>query len=222
MSTKIPAEAPVRSAEALSRTAGGRKSTTRKSPQARHQEIRDAAVDVALEEGLAAITLRRVARQLGVASGLVAHYEPRIEEFVAATFARIAAQDRAEVVAARDAADDVAGRLSGLLGSSLDPERLPVTAVWVEAWGLGRRNETLAGTVRTEMDAWQEMLREGIEDGLEAGIYSVADPAAAAWQILGMIDGLNAQALVRWEGVTGRREHFLEAVEHLLGRSAAR
>lgn len=191
----------------------------RKSPAERHAEIREAAAVVALEEGLAAITLRRVARQLGVASGLVAHYEPRIEDFVAATFARITAGDRAEVTQAMAGIDDAGLRLRAVLASSLDSERLPVTAVWVEAWGLGRRNEALATAVRAEMDAWQDLLREVIRDGVKAGIYSVPDPAAAAWQVLGMIDGLNAQALVRWEGVPDRREHFLSAVEHLLGLS---
>ncbi|MGO4452658.1 TetR/AcrR family transcriptional regulator [Arthrobacter sp. RAF14] len=191
----------------------------RKSPAERHAEIREAAAVVALEEGLAAITLRRVARQLGVASGLVAHYEPRIEDFVAATFARIAAGDRGEVTQAMAGIDDAGLRLRAVLASSLDSERLPVTAVWVEAWGLGRRNEALATAVRAEMDAWQDLLREVIRGGVKAGIYSVPDPASAAWQILGMIDGLNAQALVRWEGVPDRREHFLSAVEHLLGLS---
>jgi len=189
----------------------------RKSPAERHAEIQDAAVVVALEEGLAAITLRRVARQLGVASGLVAHYEPRIEDFVAATFARITAGDRSEVVQAMAGIDDAGTRLRAVLASSLDSERLAVTAVWVEAWGLGRRNEALAEAVRQEMDAWQELLRGVIREGVQAGIYSVPDPAAAAWQVLGMIDGLNALALVRWEGVPDRREHFLMAVEHLLG-----
>ncbi|MFK0072515.1 TetR family transcriptional regulator C-terminal domain-containing protein [Arthrobacter woluwensis] len=191
----------------------------RKSPAERHAEIQDAAAVVALEEGLAAITLRRVARQLGVASGLVAHYEPRVEDFVAATFARIAAADRTEVEQAMAGLDDVALRLRAVLASSLDSERLPVTAVWVEAWGLGRRNEALAAAVREEMDSWQELLRNVIRDGVRAGVYSAPDPAAVAWQVLGMIDGLNAQALVRWEGVPDRREHFLSAVEHLLGVS---
>lgn len=210
MSTKNPQET-------AARTGAVRRSAGRKSPAERHQEIRDAAVDLALDEGLAAITLRRVGARLGVASSLVAHYEPRIEEFVAETFTRIAGQDRAEVEDARDGASGAEARLKALLGSSLDPERLAVTAVWVEAWGLGRRNEALAVSVREEMDAWQELLRSGIQDGVDSGLYAVADPAAAAWQVLGMIDGLNAQALVRWEGVPDRREHFLEAVQHLLG-----
>lgn len=207
MSTKNPQETSERPAPRV-----------RKSPAERHAEIRDAAAVVALEEGLAAITLRRVARQLGVASGLVAHYEPRIEDFVASTFARIAAGDRTEVVQAMSGLDDAGLRLRAVLASSLDSERLPVTAVWVEAWGLGRRNEALAAAVREEMDAWQELLRGVIREGVQAGVYAAPDPAAVAWQVLGMIDGLNAQALVRWEGVPDRREHFLTAVEHLLGR----
>jgi len=189
----------------------------RKAPAARAAELAQAARSIALEQGLSAITLRSVARRTGVAPGLVAHYHPSAEVLVAGTFASIVSAETEEVAAL------VAGRptpqqgLSLLLDTLLDDHRLAVTAVWVEAWSLGRRNETLAVGVREQMDAWQAVIRDLVAAGVAAGEFSTPDAGSVAWQILGMIDGLNAQALVRWNGVADRHTHLARAVEVMVG-----
>nr|WP_253257413.1 TetR family transcriptional regulator [Arthrobacter sp. Hiyo1] len=53
------------------------KRAARKTPAERAAEIAEAAKEIALEQGLSAITLRNVAARVGVASGLVAHYQQR-------------------------------------------------------------------------------------------------------------------------------------------------
>ena len=61
----------------------------RKSPAESSAEIADAARLVALEHGLAAVTLRSVAARVGVAPALVAHYQPNMDVLVAQTFGTI-------------------------------------------------------------------------------------------------------------------------------------
>ena len=60
-------------------------------------------------------------------------------------------------------------------------------------------------TVREEMDAWQRG-RAGHRRGgrRRRGEFETDDAASVAWQLLGMIDGLNAHALVRWEDAADR------------------
>jgi AcrR family transcriptional regulator len=106
-------------------------------------------------------------------------------------------------------------RLGALVHTLLDGSREDVTLVWVEAWALGRRNETLAAAVREQMDAWQAVMHDLIAAGTAAGEFDVDDPAAVAWQLIGMIDGLNAQALVRWG--EGRSVLLTHALEGMLG-----
>jgi len=89
--------------------------------------------------------------------------------------------------------------------------------VWVEAWGLGRRNDALAASVREQMDAWQAVVQGVIEQGAAEGVFDTDDAAAVAWQLLGMIDGLNAQALVRWGEAGDRGSLIHRAVEGMLG-----
>ncbi|GAA2035420.1 TetR family transcriptional regulator [Agromyces tropicus] len=189
----------------------------RKSPAERSAEIVEAARLVALEHGLAAVTLRAIAARAGVTPALVAHYRPSMDVLVAETFAAIVAAEIDEVA---DLLADRPGpreRLGALLDTLLDGTRDDVTIVWVEAWAIGRRNEPLAASVREQMDAWQEVVQDVIEDGTARAGFRTEDAAAAAWQLLGMIDGLNAQALVRWGDQSARGSMIHGAVEGMLG-----
>lgn len=190
---------------------------SRKSPAERSAEIADAARGVALEQGLAAVTLRSIAARAGVAPALVAHYEPNMDALVASTFSTIVGAEIDEVARLIAAQPEPRRRLGTLLDTLLDGARDDVTVVWVEAWALGRRNDALAASVRAQMDAWQVVVQGVIEQGVAEAGFETDDAAATAWQLLGMIDGLNAQALVRW-GDTGDRGSLIHrAVEGLLG-----
>lgn len=193
------------------------KRAVRKSPAERAAEITEAAREIALEAGLTALTLRNVAARVGVASGLVAHYQPNMDALVSSTFATIVAAETQEIADLLSQRPEPSERLGLLVETLLDNSRLDVTAIWVEAWTLGRRNETLAASVREQMDAWQKVFQGVVEDGNASGVFNVSDAAAVAWQILGMVDGLNAQALVRWDGVNDRGTHLARAVEGMVG-----
>jgi AcrR family transcriptional regulator len=194
-----------------------RKRAARKTPAERAAEVAQAARELAIERGLSSITLRNVAARIGVAPGLVAHYEPNMDALVANTFAAIVGEETEEVAGLLAALQSPSDRLGALLETLMDGARLDVTAVWVEAWTLGRRNETLAASVREQMDAWQAVVQDTVESGVAAGEFDTDDPVSVAWQILGMIDGLNAQALVRWNGVSDRGSHLARAVEGMVG-----
>lgn len=194
-----------------------RKRAERKTPAERRTEIAAAARSLALGEGLSAVTLRAVAARAGVTPALVAHYQPSMDALIAETFDAIVAVEIEEVGALVAERRTPPERLAVLVGTLLDGSREDVTVVWVEAWALGRRNESLAASVRHRMDAWQSVIVGVIDDGVESGDFGPVDAAAAAWQLLGMIDGLNAQALVRWDGAGERDTLTTRSVEGLLG-----
>jgi AcrR family transcriptional regulator len=194
-----------------------RKKAARKSPAERAAEIADAARGVALEHGLYAVTLRSIAARIDVAPALVAHYEPNMDALVASTFGTIVSDELAEVGDLVAALPTPRERLALLLETLLDGTRDDVTVVWVEAWALGRRNEALAATVRDEMDHWRAFVQGIVDAGIAAGEFETDDAASVAWQLLGMIDGLNAHALVRWEDATDRGSRIGHAVEGMLG-----
>lgn len=194
-----------------------RKKAARKSPAERAAEITDAARDLALEQGLSAVTLRGIAARIDVAPALVAHYEPNMDALIATTFATIVAAEIEEVDDLLAALATPTARIAVLIDTLLDGTRDDVTVVWVEAWGLGRRNDALAASVREQMDAWQEVVQGVIEAGVASGEFETPDAASVAWQLLGMIDGLNAQALVRWGDASARGSLIGHALEGMLG-----
>lgn len=194
-----------------------RRSSARKSPVERAAEVADAARDLALEHGLTAVTLRGIAARIGVTPALVAHYQPSMDELVAATFTSIVADEIDEVERLMAGLPTPTARLAALIDTLLDGTRDDVTVVWVEAWALGRRNEQLAASVRSRMDAWQAVVQGIVEAGIASGEFRSTDAATVAWQVLGMIDGLNAQALVRWGDAGARGSLLGHAIEGMLG-----
>jgi AcrR family transcriptional regulator len=193
---------------------------TRKSPAQRSAEILDAATALAREQGLSALTLRAVAERAGVASGLIAHYQPSMDDLVARVYSDLVADEIREVQELIGTRDRPAHRMAALLETLLDGTREDLTVVWVEAWALGRRNPALAVAVRAQMDAWHAMVASVIDDGIAAGSFATSSSSDAAWQLLGMIDGLNAQSLARGTEGEGYVERMARAAEILLGAAA--
>lgn len=193
------------------------KARTRKSPAQRSAEILAAATALAREQGLSALTLRAVAERAGVASGLIAHYQPSMDDLVARVYSDLVAAEISDVAQLLSTRDRAAERMATLIETLLDGTREDLTVVWVEAWALGRRNAALAEAVRVQMDAWHRMVAAVIDAGLAAGDFSTSSSSDAAWQLLGMIDGLNAQSLARGIEGEGSIPKMARAAEILLG-----
>lgn len=193
----------------------------RKSPEQRRTEVSAAAIELALDSGLDAVTLRAVAARVGVAPGLVAHYIPSMDVLVAETFGEIVAGELRGVVGLLEGVDAAPQRLGMLIDTVLDGSRRDVTLVWVQGWALGSRNDALAARVRGEMDAWQQMIAAEIERGKQAGAFGEVDADAIAWHLLAMIDGLGAHGLVRWREHPERADLTRRVLAGLLGVQSA-
>ena len=192
-------------------------SRTRLSPEQRSAQIRDAALTLAREEGLSAVTLRAVASRVRVTSGLVTHYEPSIDALVAETFRTISNDELVELTELVDQHSSAVDRMRALIETLLGGAREEVTLAWVEAYALGRRNPALADAVHEQMRTWMEFVATIIRDGIAAGDFTVTDAEDAAWQLIGMIDGLNAQALLRRSDDQPYLAQMARASEAILG-----
>lgn len=201
----------------MTQTVSTTRPRVRMSAEARGAEILAAAVGIARDNGLSAVTLRGVAGRLDVASGLITHYEPSMDELVARAFQRVVSAELLELDQElrgyRSAIDQMRALIVTLLGGG----RESTTVVWVEAYALGRRNPALANAVRIETRAWTTFVLRIIRAGVEQGSFHVANPADTAWQLLGMIDGLNAQALLRESDAMPYVAQMARASEALLG-----
>lgn len=190
---------------------------TRKAPAERAAEIVAAATGIAREQGLSALTLRAVADRAGVASGLVAHYHPSMDDLVAKVYTDLVEDEIQDVEQRIGAVSTPAARLGALLETLMGREREELTVVWVEGWAMARRNDALAAAVRAQMERWQALVEDIIAEGCRTGAFSTTEPGEVAWELIGMIDGLNAQSLARGTDTTGVAGRTARAAEALVG-----
>jgi AcrR family transcriptional regulator len=169
----------------------------RKLPAERHGELLAKAVEIAQVEGLSAVTLRRVAADLGVTPGLVSHYFSSAEQLITAAFRSAAVADLDEARTRVDAAPTALAKMDALMDYLLDDSSDDASALWLEAWSLGRRNAALASEAKELTDDWLACIAGIVRAGTQEGEFRVDDVEVAARRLLTMIDGLGAQKVVR-------------------------
>lgn len=192
------------------------------SPADRRAAIVAATVAVAGRKGLASTTVRDVAAEMGTSSGLIHHYFESMDEVLAAAFERVASADL-----------DRSGRLMAEAASPVAALRVffqtytPVDRdwsfqLWLDAWAEAARRPALREVSARLNLAWQELLELAIRAGVSSGVFVCADPGAAAWRILSLLDGLALQVVAH--GTTITREDVIAwstgAAESELGLAA--
>jgi AcrR family transcriptional regulator len=165
------------------------------TPAERREAIVAATVDVARRKGLASTTVRDVAAEMGTSSGLIHHYFTSMDEVLAAAF---------EVVARQDL--ELSARLMAEASSPVDAIRVFFRTytpsdkdwafqLWLDAWAEAARRPAVQATSRRLNLEWQELLERTIAAGVHDGAFRCADPGAAAWRILSLLDGLALQVV---------------------------
>jgi AcrR family transcriptional regulator len=182
----------------------------RKLPAERRGELLTKAVEISRAEGLSEVTLRRVAADLGVTPGLVSHYFSSAEQLITSAFRTAAVADLAEARLRIDAAATAVGKMDALMDYVLDDSSDDASALWLEAWSLGRRNAPLAKEAKELTAEWLHCIAEIVRAGVVDGEFHVADVDVAARRLLTMIDGLGAQKVVR-AVPSGEAKHIAQA-----------
>ena len=160
----------------------------------RREQICRAAAAVIAREGFAGSTMRMVAEEAGVSTGMLNHYFANRQDLLtqALLFVSERTQDRY-----REALDDIpAGveRLSALLDSALSDDELmrETWHVWINAYGEAVRLPELRHTMEGRLQSWYEIIDLALEE--------VAPPAQEgaipwSWRLDAMLNGLAIQAL---------------------------
>jgi AcrR family transcriptional regulator len=191
----------------------------RLAPDQRRDAIVEAALAVARRQGLGATTVRDVAARMGTSSGLVHHYFDSMDDVLAAAFERAAGDDLAVAERAVAAADDPVIALRAFFGTYAPSDADPVFSLWLDAWSEAPRRPAVQAVSRRLNLGWQDLLRRTIVGGVDRGVFRCADPGAAAWRLLSLVDGLMLQVVAH--GTTVRRDDVqawtLSAAERELG-----
>jgi len=162
----------------------------RMTPGQRREAIVAAALVVAVRKGLASTTVRDVAAEMGTSSGLIHHYFGSMDEVLAAAFERVAAQDLGLSARAMAEADSPVDALRVFFRTYTPADKDWAFQLWLDAWAEAARRPAVQATSRRLNLEWQTLLERTIVRGVEAGSFACPDPAAAAWRILSLLDGL--------------------------------
>ncbi len=164
-------------------------------PDERRNAIVGAALEVMVERGIAATTVRHVADRMGTSSGLIHHYFASMDELLADAFERAASQDLNVTREAMSRNHTAVDKLRTFFATYARAEQDWAFQLWLDAWAEASRRPQLRATSQRLNIAWQRLLAETISAGVVSGQMSCADPDAAAWRILSLLDGLALQAV---------------------------
>ena len=194
----------------------------RMSPDDRRSAIVDAALAVARQKGLASVTVRDVAHEMGTSSGLIHHYFETMDDVLAAAFERVAGEELAETEAILAEAGSPVAVLAGFLDSYAPVGEDWSFQLWLDAWSEAARRPALREASSRLNLRWAGLLEGAIRDGVSAGTFRCTDPTGAAWRILSVVDGLALQVVAHQTIVD--RSHMLSwaatATERELGMPA--
>ncbi|HBI6861374.1 TPA: TetR family transcriptional regulator [Enterobacter cloacae] len=159
------------------------------SKDERREEILQAAMRVALTEGLAAMTVRRIATEAGVATGQVHHHFASAGELKSLAFVRLIRDLLdAEVVGENASWRE---RLHAMLGSD-DGGFEPYIRLWREAQILASRDNDVKGAYVLTMEMWHQETVAIIRAGAQANAFTLNDlPENIAWRLIGLVCGLD-------------------------------
>ncbi|MFK7987746.1 MAG: TetR/AcrR family transcriptional regulator [Sandaracinaceae bacterium] len=198
--------------------------------QARTAQIVDAAFTIVTEEGFEALTMKRLATELGFATGAVYRYFAGKDELLLAVQARVLAQLTEDI---RDAADRAAseGSLVALLAAARVylsfPERRPAAYRLLARW-LGNPDPMVATDLAAPAVAeWMERFQRVpllFAEATAEGAMRAGDPAQRTLVLWSSIQGLHQlRKLGRFEVPALQPESLAEAliVTLLLGWGTA-
>ena len=179
----------------------------RMSPEDRRSAIVDAALTVARRKGLASVTVRDVAHEMGTSSGLIHHYFESMDDVLAAAFERVAGEELAETEAILAEAGGPVAVLAGFLDSYAPVGEDWSFQLWLDAWAEAARRPALRQASSRLNLRWAGLLEGAIRDGVRQGTFHCTDPTGAAWRILSVVDGLALQVVAHRTIVD--RKHML-------------
>jgi AcrR family transcriptional regulator len=156
--------------------------------------IIDATLAVARRRGFG-VTVRDVAAEMGTSNGLIHHYFDSMDDVLAAAFDQAAGSDLAAAQAALAAVGDAPSQLTAFIERYASAESDWTMQLWLDAWAEAGRRAALRSASQRINQAWHALLRDVIVRGVDSGHFTCTQPAAAAWRLLSMLDGMTLQVV---------------------------
>ena len=159
----------------------------------RREQLIAAAARVIARSGYDAATVRDVAREAGVSTGVIAYYFEGKDDLFAHVLRSASRAFRARLQQARDAAVTPRERLLALAEAATpaDDEAARAHALWIDFWARAARDPALANLTVRLYDGWRREIADTVREGQSAGAFRAdADADAFARGFAAAADGL--------------------------------
>ncbi len=173
-------------------TAPGR---DRRSPEERRSQLLDAANAVIAVRGFEGVSVRDVAKEAQVSTGLLHHYFASFQVMLAEAFAHEARNDIERLAADAIAVPDPLARLDRLVARYAPRADDPGWFIWFSAWSAAPRQPLLRETTERLHREWNRQFEDVLTEGASAGIFVCPDPAGSTRRIVSLMDGLATQVV---------------------------
>jgi TetR/AcrR family transcriptional regulator, transcriptional repressor of bet genes len=185
----------------------------------RREQICRAAVVVIAREGLAGTTMRMVADEAGVSTGMLNHYFTNRQDLLTQALVFVSERNQARCRLAIEDMPAGRERLHALLDSALanDEQMMETWRVWINAYGEAVRLPKLRHTIESRLSSWYELIDRALE-GLAPP--DRPDEIPWSWRFDAVLNGLTIQALTS-EANLDRHQIRDEVIRTLFGDSLA-
>lgn len=170
----------------------------------RREQICRAAAAVIAREGFAGSTMRMVADEAGVSTGMLNHYFANRQDLLTQALVFVSERTQESYRRAIDGIPPGIERLTALLDFALaeDGEMTETWRVWINAYGEAVRLPELRRTIEARLQSWYVIIDLALE-----GIAPPAAPGAIpwSWRFDAVLNGLAIQALTSEAKLDGRQ-----------------
>jgi TetR/AcrR family transcriptional repressor of bet genes len=185
----------------------------------RREQICRAAATVISREGFAGTTMRMVAEEAGVSTGMLNHYFANRQDLLEQALVYVSERAQARMRESIEGIPAGRARLAALLDSALaeGQEVNETWRVWINAYGEAVRLADLRHTIDSRLSSWYELIDKALE-GLVPPEQNGAIPWS--WRFDALLNGLALQALTSDAVLDGERIRD-EVIAMLLGGDVA-
>lgn len=159
----------------------------------RREQICRAAATVIAREGFAATTLRKVAEEAGVSTGMLNHYFSNRQDLLTQTLLFVSERTQRRLTEAVEALPPGWERVEVLLEKAIADEDMPneTWRVWINAYGEAVHLPELRKTIDERLQTWYKVL----DLALEGLVDPDPDGIPWSWRFDAILNGLAIQAL---------------------------
>jgi AcrR family transcriptional regulator len=170
----------------------GRRSYTRRfAPPVRRQLVLSVARDLILEKGLAATSLRDIARAAGVSTGTLTYHFGSLDELLLAVFREASKKQLDALYADLEADGTPMERLARLIDRFLAPATMDSIKLWVDYSARAAHVPALYAWHSGEYAEWRLAIERLIKLGIESGDFAPVDPRDVAIGLVALMDGFS-------------------------------